>query len=714
MEYEESHASTDDITDALVLREGNVTLVTEKNGNIPMGEEQGYGLYHRDCRFLSGSVIRLNDKLLLDILSSDDRDYASTIVTTNRAFTDDRGNRVKKNTITIRRDRVIPGFIREIISITNHNQFDLHACLTLEYEADFNDIFTVRGITGKRNGILQKPVFDNDTLLFSYQGKDGHARNTRIVFNPAPKYLGAGKCTYSLLLEPSKNHTLELCIYVEELGAPAESQLSGVPDIEERLAIVRDSYAHTMECCQKFRTDNHIFNRIFLRSMADLRLLNMSNQGHLFYSAGVPWYDALFGRDSIISAIQSMPYEFSKVKSTLRLLAHYQGREYNDWKDEEPGKILHELRVGEKANLNDIPMIPYYGSVDSTPLFLILLAEYIDWTGEVSLYHELKDSVMAALTWMEDYADPGNLGFASYVSRSSKGLANHGWKDSPDAISRSDGTLARAPVALSEVQGYFYLAKVRLAILLERGGDRDLASRLIDDAHRLKRKFNRDFWMKEKGFFAQAIDRDGLCDVISSNPLQCLWTGIVDGSRATEMVKRMFEPDLSTGWGIRTLSSGEKRYSPLGYHTGTVWPFDNSIIALGLCRYGFKEEANRLLTCMYEAASQYPRYRLPELFGGYQREYYSVPTRYPVACSPQAWSAGTIPYMLSAALGFIPQAMNKRLTLIKPTLPHWLETLTIDDMLVGGNPVSLEFKRSGTDTMVNVPGETPIDVLVHY
>ncbi|CAJ36023.1 amylo-alpha-1,6-glucosidase [Methanocella arvoryzae] len=718
LEYEESHAVTDDITDALVIREGNITLVTEKNGNIPEGEEHGYGLYHRDCRFLSGYTSRLNDRLLLDILSSDERDYGSTVVMTNRAFTDDRGRPVKKNTITVLRDRIIPGMVRETISITNHNQFVVHASLTLKFEADFNDIFTIRGITGKQSGRLEKPAFNGNTLVFTYHGKDGRTRTTTIQFDPAPRCTDGHNCTYQLQLQPSRTYKLELHIHVEEKeeGTPKESHLSPMSGltIEERLERIRASYAYTMECCGKFGTDNLIFNRIFLRSLADLRLLNMSSHGHIFHSAGVPWYDALFGRDSIISAIQSMPYEFSKAKSTLRLLARYQSRTYDDWKDAEPGKILHELRVGEKANLNEIPMIPYYGSVDSTPLFLILLAEYIGWTGEAGLFHELFEHVTAAMEWMDNYADPGDMGFASYIPRSPKGLSNHGWKDSKEAISRSDGTLARPPVALSEVQGYFYMAKVYMAILFERLGEREIARRLIHDAHEIKRKFNQHFWMSEKGFYAQAIDKDGLCDVISSNPLQCLWTGIVDSSRAEDMVKRMFEPDMFTGWGIRTLSSREKRYSPLGYHTGTVWPFDNSIIALGLCRYGFKEEANRLLTCMYEAASQYPRYRLPELFGGYDREHYSVPTRYPVACSPQAWSAGTIPYMLSAALGFIPNALDQRLTLIKPTLPAWVEALKIKDLTVGGIPVSLEFKRIGTDTMVNVPGETDLDVVVHY
>ncbi|HEY3274648.1 MAG TPA: glycogen debranching N-terminal domain-containing protein [Methanocella sp.] len=714
IEYGESLAEAGDITGSLVIREGNLSLITEHNGNMLPGGEHGFGLYHRDCRYLSGYVIRLNGRLLTSILASDEKDYESTTVMANLDFADNSGREIRKNTITIRRERVIPGYVEESISIYNHNHFDVDVCLAFEFEADFNDIFTIRGITSGRDGQLMPPVFENGVLLFSYKGKDGHVRNTRLAFDPAPKCQGGQKCTYDLHMEPAGSHTVSLRIYVEEIGAPAETQFRDSLSLGERLDMIRASYVHTMECCQKFKTDNLIFNRIFTRSMADLRLLNMSDRGHIFHSAGVPWYDALFGRDSIVAAIQSMPYEFAKARSTLRLLALYQGSEFSDWKDEEPGKILHELRVGEKANLNDIPMTPYYGSVDATPLYLILLSEYIDWTGETELLNELMDNVKAALGWMDNYADPGGMGFASYVTRSKKGLANQGWKDSPEGISHADGSLAKHPVALAEVQGYFYMAKLRMASLFERAGDKGQAHRLVQDAHRLKRKFNREFWMSDKGYYAQAIDREGQCDVISSNPLHGLWSGIADGNRAGMMVDRAFEPDMFTGWGIRTLSSGEKRYSPLGYHTGTVWPFDNSVIAMGLSKYGYREKSNLLLSCMYDAASNYPRYRLPELFGGYDHEHYSIPSRYPVACSPQAWSAGAIPFMLSAALGFTPNAPKKRLTLIKPSLPDWLETLTIDDLRVGGIPVNIEFKRIGDDTMVNVPGISEIDVVVHY
>jgi glycogen debranching enzyme len=321
------------------------------------------------------------------------------------------------------------------------------------------------------------------------------------------------------------------------------------------------------------------------------------------------------------------------------------------------------------------------------------------------LFHELSGSVDAALHWIDVYGDPYGTGFTSYVCRSSRGIYNQGWKDSYDAVLRSDGSLAEAPVALAEVQGYVYMAKLRVACLYERAGRHEDSERLGREAERLRRKFNDEFWVEKKKFFAEALDKKGQCDVISSNPAQALWSGIVDGERAGNVVGRIFEEDMFSGWGIRTLSSREKRYNPLGYHTGTVWPHDNSLIAMGLNRYGYKEELSVLFTSMYEAAAFYPIYRLPELFGGFPREDSDVPIKYPVACSPQAWSAGSIPYLLSASLGFMPDALNGRLTLNKPSLPPWLRTVKIGKLIVGGATTQLEFRREGDSTLVNVVGK---------
>jgi len=697
-----------DITESLVIREDDISLVTQKNGDIPPGHDHGYGLYHNDCRFLSSYIIRLNGMVLTNILSSDENEYASTVILTNRSFKDRRGTAVEKDTIVVRRDRVIPGVVDETIRVNNYNRFEVKTDVLLEFRCDFYDIFTVRGITKGVDGTCFPPMCRDNELTFSYRGKDGHTRNTSIAFDPPPTSVDRGWCKFDMTLKPRGAREIKIRIRATDQGfEPGEP-------VEETLRKIEASYMLARECCARVSTDNEIFNKILMRSVSDLRMLHMSMRGSSFYSAGVPWYDALFGRDCTIASIQSMLYEPGMAKSTLELLALHQAKSFDDWRDAEPGKILHELRIGEKANLDEIPQTPYYGSVDSTPLFLILLAEYVDWTGDMGIMSGLEDSIRSALEWLEEHSDPGGMGFVSYSGRSSRGLYNQGWKDSPESVSHSDGSLAEKPVAPAEVQGYTYMARMRISRLLEMAGKGREATKLRRGAESLKRDFNRRFWMRNKRYYAQAIDRNGLCDVISSNPLQCLWSGIADEKRAEKAIGRSFEPDMFTGWGIRTLSSDEERYNPLGYHIGTVWPFDNSIIAAGLCKYGFRNEAALLFTGMYEAAGYYPGYRLPELFGGFQREKQNMPIKYPVACSPQAWSAGTIPFMLVSMLGLAPDALNNRLEVVRPGLPPWLETVKLRGLSVGGKSIDIDYRREGLATLVDVIRSEGIDVDVRY
>jgi len=701
-----------DITESLVIREDDMSLVTQKNGDIPPGHDHGYGLYHKDCRFLSSYIIRLNGMVLTNILSSDENEYASTVILTNRGFKDRRGTTVEKDTIVVRRDRVIPGVVDETIKVSNYNRYEVNTDVLLEFRCDFYDMFTVRGITKETEGTYFPPMFHENELIFSYLGKDGHARSTIITFDPVPSSIDRGWCKFYMTLKPRSVHEIKLRIRVVDPGLHKTHRPE--TSIEEKLEKIEASYLSARECCYKVTTDNEIFNKILMRSVSDLRMLHVSLHGHKFFSAGVPWYDALFGRDSIITSIQSMLYEPGMAKSILELLALYQAKSFDDWRDAEPGKMLHELRIGEKANLNEIPQTPYYGSVDSTPLFLILLAEYVDWTGDIGIISDLEGSIQGALEWLEKYSDPGGTGFVSYSGRSSRGLYNQGWKDSFDSISHSDGSLAEKPVAPAEVQGHTYMAKRRISRIFEKLGKNDEANKLREEAENLRRDFNGRFWMGDKRYYAQAIDRNGLCDVISSNPLQCMWSEIMDKERAESVVGRMFEPDMFTGWGIRTLSSNEERYNPLGYHIGTVWPFDNSIIAMGLRKYGFKDEAALLFTGMYDAAGCYPGYRIPELFGGFQREKQNMPIKYPVACSPHSWSAGTIPFMLTSALGITPDALNNRLVIVRPELPPWLETVKIRGLSVGGKSIDIDYRREGPVTQVDVKRKEGVDVDVHY
>ncbi|MCD1294063.1 amylo-alpha-1,6-glucosidase [Methanocella sp. CWC-04] len=706
------HESSKDILNALVIREENLTLVTLQNGNIPNGHHHGYGLYHKDCRFLNEFVLKINGREPKEILASDDKGYSSITMMTNSESVDCKGRSIDKDTISIRRIREIPEILIERIKIENFNEFEVSLKVTLEFDSDFYDIFTVRGITGEDKGKLVHPAFNGKDLLFSYVGKDEHIRSTRISFSTPPQDIKSGLCTFIVDLSPNESREISLKIKVDDIDKNAPRKEKKVSP-EKTLKKIQFSYLNKLEYCSNIQTNNLIFNKIFLRSLLDLRMLHMSSGKYTYHAAGVPWYDALFGRDSIISAIQILPYEHIIARSTLMLLSKFQGRRMDNWTEEEPGKILHELRVGEKSNLNEIPQTPYYGSIDSTPLFLILLSEYIDWTGDIDLYHKLKDNVDAAISWIDRFAMSEN-GFATYKRRSKMGLDNQGWKDSLNAISHSDGSLARHPVALAEVQGYVYMVKRKFTILFSRIGREDEAARMKREADDMYRKFNELFWMKDKKYYAQAIDDKGVCDVISTNPAQCLWTGIIDKAHSDDLVSRIFEPDMFTGLGIRTLSSKEKRYNPMGYHTGTVWPHDNSIITAGLSKYGYRDEMTTLFSSMYDAAQFYPRYRLPELFGGFNYAEYGIPIKYPVACSPQAWSAGTIPHMLSSSLGFTPDAMDKRLTLNEPYLPPWLETARILNLTIGDSRVDLEFRRVGKSTLVNVidkKGDVEVNVV---
>src|SRR5581483_1666930 len=351
-------------------------------------------------------------------------------------------------------------------------------------------------------------------------------------------------------------------------------------------------------------------NRVMQRSLLDLGILKSELDGQHYFAAGLPWYGALFGRDSIISALQTLAYEPNLAESTIRLLAKYQGTKTDDWRDEGRGKILHELRRGELANLNEIPQTPYYGSVDSTPLFLILVGEHANWTGDLSLFNSIRQHVERALDWIDHGgADPEGK-YLSYASKSSKGLGNQGWKDSGDSVMNSDGSLATPPIALVEVQGYVYQARLLIANLFERVGDKQRADRLRSQTTELKRSFNRDFWVESKNFYAIALQKDNKpAAVISSNPGQALWTGIIDDPKAKAVVEPLTAEDMFCGWGIRTLSHKERRYNPIGYHLGTVWPHDNSIIAAGFRRYGFDKQAVKVLESIVSVGQHFEHAR---------------------------------------------------------------------------------------------------------
>ena len=409
----------------------------------------------------------------------------------------------------------------------------------------------------------------------------------------------------------------------------------------------------------------------------------------------MPWFVTLFGRDSIITALQTLAYDPEIAAQTLRLLAKYQSRQVDEWRDAQPGKILHELRTGEMARLGEIPHTPYYGTINATPLFLTLVGRHAAWTGDLTLFDELRDNIELALEWINKYGDLDGDGFIEYASASEKGLINQGWKDSGDAIVNADGSLGRPPIALVEAQGYAYQAKREIASLFRRAGDDGRAERLESEADELRRRFNQDFWLEDKGIYALALQA---CQepvaVVSSNPGHALWSGIADEDKARRTMERLMADDVFNGWGMRTLSERERRYNPIGYHLGTVWPHDNSIIAAGFKRYGFDEAAMRVFTGIVQAAMHFGNYRLPELFAGFHQREFGVPARYPVACHPQAWAAGSVPYLVETALGLVPEAFEQRLRVVRPQLPDFVYWLEVRSLRVGSAHADLRFERA--------------------
>jgi glycogen debranching enzyme len=568
--------------------------------------------------------------------------------------------------------------------------------VTITLQAEFEDVFAVRGLFTEQHGKLNHPAWQNGALFFSYDGADGLFRSLTASFSPDPEWYHETSAEFSLMLQPGESTDIRVTLAISESAArrAATRNIRRNQELEDIRSGLQRSANSWIEHGTQVRSDSLLLARIIERSLRDLNLLRTDLGSGEFFAAGVPWFATLFGRDSIITALQTLAFDPDIAKGTLRLLAKYQGTKVDDWRDEQPGKIMHELRIGEMAHLDEIPQTPYYGTIDATPLFLILVAQHAAWTGDLSLFHELRGPIEQALDWIDRYGDQNGDGYVEYASTSEKGLVNQGWKDSGDAIVNADGSLAQPPISLVEVQGYVYMAKIGLAGLYERAGAPETAMRLRQEAQDLQDRFNRDFWLEEQGIFALALQAEGRpAAVVSSNPGQALWTGIVDAEKARRTVQRLMAQDIFNGWGIRTLSDQARRYNPVGYHLGTVWPHDNSIIAAGFRRYGFEAEALRIFQGIAEAAMSYDHFRLPELFAGFARNMYGTPARYPVACHPQAWAAGSIPFLLTTALGLVPEAFEQRLRIVRPVLPPFVDWVELRGLRVGRSTADLRFER---------------------
>jgi len=689
-----------DIRDTIVIKDLDLFLITNLNGNVPRGNVNGLGLYFHDTRFLSTYELGLEGIDPIYLLSTGRERFSQVQELTNPDLVTQQGAHVPRQVIRIQRKRIIGPDLWEEISLANFHDAPLNVELSLEFEADFADTFVIRGLVNGPQGTHYSPEWTSSgSLTFRYIGIDQVTRTTRVDFDPPPTDCSVGKATYLLQL-PARSETAS--IHVRIAISPGAPTLNAKPELPILIKERTEKYQTWLEGLVGASSDNPAWDGAIRRARFDLRLLESNIQNLDYPAAGVPWYVALFGRDSLITSLQTT-WLTSRVTSVLRALARFQGQVVNDWKDEQPGKILHELRRGELAHANVIPFSPYYGTVDATILFVILLQEYYQITGDVDFVQELATPLEQALAWMEKYGDIDGDGFIEYQSQSPAGLRNQGWKDSWDAIMYEDGSLVEPPIALVEVQGYAYAARRAAAVLYRALQNNELAAKHDYLADWLQDHFDSAFWMPDRGCYCLALDKDKRqSKVISSNAGQALWSGIAKPERAKMVAERLMQPDMFSGWGIRTLSTHELRYNPMGYHVGTVWPHDNSLIAYGLKHYGEEDKLLQILTGLFAIASQMPDGRLPELICGFERIEGEDPVRYPVACSPQAWSSGVFEFFLRLLLGLQADAPNHTLRVVRPRLPEWLRQLAVTGITVGQGSVDLACRREGEHTYTEI------------
>ena len=685
---------THGIADAIVTKAENVFFLTDPSGCVPIAPGHGLGLYYHDCRYLRGYEVLLGTEQPTVLAAATDAiGQASLLELANPDLHLADGRLLPRETIGIRWTRTLygdPPRLEDTLALRNPGLEAVTVPVTLIFDAQFEDLFAVRGLFEQALGTRHTPAWRGRSLCLSYDGRDHCRRSLAITFSRTPSRHSGQTAHFTIHLPPRRAVTLGVRIRIGE-HATLGAGRAGRARSTHRVAPLR---ALAQEPRTTIASDNLLLDAILERSFADLRLLRSSIDGEEYYAAGVPWFATLFGRDAAITAIQMLAYEPRVAEQTARLLAFYQARQTNEWRDEQPGKILHSIRVGEMARLGLIPHTPYYGSVDATPLFLILIARHAAWTGDLGLFNDLRNEIELALTWMSDGADSNGDGYIDYVSTSVHGLINQGWKDSGDAIVTAAGQLATPPIALSEVQGYAFLARVLIADLYDRAGDPARAAALRADADALRARFERDFWIPSLGCYALALERgDRPLAIVTSNAGQVLWSHIAKPSRARRVAKRLMAPDMFSGWGIRTLSTEARRFNPVGYHLGTVWPHDNALIATGFRHYGLDAAARHIFAGLLRTAAYLRSYRLPEVFAGFSTNEFQTPVRYPVACHPQSWAAGSVPYLLGALLGLEPDGFARHLRVVRPTLPDGVNRLDVRDLPVGSARISLRFTR---------------------
>ena len=679
------------LTDAIVLKEANVFLVSLRDGTVPVRGSHPLGLYLDDCRYLSGHELRVagvTPRLLVASATAGDEGIHE-LTNPDLRLPDGRALPLQTLQVRIERRLVTPARLQERLHIHLYGREAVDLDVDLALAADFRPMFAIRGIVDLPGAEVSVERLQ-DGLRFGATTSDGVRRTTTVHTDRPAQHGAPGTLRFALHLEPGAHEDLRLDYILQADDEPRPPDGARPPARRSGSAIAGT----------RVSADDELFKRVVDRSLIDLRMLRSPLDEGTYFAAGVPWFATLFGRDSLITAIEMLGFAPEIGEQTLRVLAARIGRRVDPIHEEEPGKILHELRAGEVAALGLTPLTRYYGTVDATPLFLCLLAEHADWCGDLRVFRELREPIEAALGWIEHYGDHDGDGLLDYRAGTPDGLRNQGWRDSGDGVMDEHGVPLEPPIALVEAQAYTIRALRKTATLFELDHDPARAAQLRRRADDLERRLER-FWVPSRQFYGMAIDGDGRTSAaLASNQGHLLWAEVIGRERAGAVREALMSDAMFSGWGIRTLGSGEAAYNPVGYHLGTVWPHDTALAAVGLRRYGFDEDFTRIFEGMLDAASHAEGYSLPELYAGFSPTQYETPVPYPVACHPQAWASGAIPYMLINGLGLHADGLNGRLRVRRPSLPRWVNRVDVEDLAIGSSRVDLRFERTGAGDSV--------------
>lgn len=680
-----------------VLKHGSHFIILDEAGEIPACNSLGYGYYRFDTRHISQWQMLLDGVPMSLLSGTASQGYTGTFLHTNV-----QTDTMMQQKIIVQRDIVLGDALWERVLIESFLGETTKSTLTLLLHSDFADMFEVRGLNRPARGQRMIPIVsaDNKTLFLAYKGQDGMLLETVIDFRGiVPTHAKEGELVFEMTLEPRQKRELVIC--VRTLWDGHLITMDGAqPNFETAKQTADRRYKEWFGKGASIKTEHELFDIGLLRGLSDLYILRQPTPKGVGLSAGIPWYSAVFGRDSIITSTQFLPFRPDIARESLEVLAAYQGKTDNDYRAESPGRIMHEVRFGELARINMIPHSPYYGTVDATQLWLVLLRDYLTWSGDRQFAEGLWPQALLAMQWINRSMGSGYL---TYKRISERGLENQGWKDSHDSVVFSNGVFATPPIAICEAQGYVYAAKLALAEIAEQLGHVDVAEKNRLEAKDLRVRFQKDFWMEDKGFCALAIDGEGkVVDLLTSNPGHLLMCEILDDTQATQIADRLMNSDFWSGWGIRTVSSSSVPYNPISYHNGSIWPHDNSMIAAGLRKLGRVQDVHTVMEALYEVSQSERYYRLPELFCGFGKNEADSPIDYPVSCSPQAWAAGSMFQLLGACLNLQPDAVRNRLTIVEPSIPEWLGKVIVRNLKVGESTIDLSFQNKSGITSCEV------------